>query len=104
MSNRLRIAIVVTLLMLGTSAYNALSTIYVIYEKRFGFSSLSVTAIFATYALAVLVALLLLGRLSEDVGRKHLLVVGALMLILSWVIFLFAPGTAMLLVGRAIVG
>jgi MFS family permease len=99
MSNRLRIAIVVYLLMLGTFANNALSTIYVIYEKRFGFSSLSVTAIFATYALAVLVALLLVGRLSDDVGRKPLLVVGALMLILSSVIFLLATGTAMLLVG-----
>src|SRR3984885_4010840 len=104
MSNRLRIAIVVNLLMLGTFANNGLSTIYVIYEKRFGFSSLSATAIFATYALAVLVALLVVGRLSDDVGRKPLMVAGALMLILSSVIFIFATGTAMLLVGRAIVG
>jgi len=104
MSNRLRIAIVVNLLMLGTFANNALSTIYVIYEKRFGFSSLTVTAIFATYALSVLVALLVVGRLSDDVGRKPLMIAGALMLILSSVIFLLATGTAMLLVGRVLVG
>src|ERR1700728_1054146 len=104
MSNRLRIAIVVNLLMLGTFANNALSTIYVIYEKRFGISSLSVTAIFATYAVAVLVALLVVGRLSDDIGRKPLMVAGALMLLLSTVIFLVASGTAMLFVGRAIVG
>jgi MFS family permease len=104
MSTRLRIAVVVTLLMIGTFANNALSTIYVVYEKRFDFSSLSVTAIFATYAVAVLVALLVVGRLSDDIGRKPLMVAGALMLILSSVIFLLATGTAMLFVGRAIVG
>src|ERR1700722_14391499 len=104
MSNRLRIAIVVSLLLLSTFANNALSTIYVIHEKRFGFSSLSVTAIFATYALAVLVALLVVGRHADDVGRKPLLIAGGLLLIVSSVIFLLATGTAMLLVGRALVG
>src|ERR1700722_659580 len=104
MSNRLRIAIVVNLLLLSTFANNALSTIYVIYEKRFGFSSLSVTAVFATYAVAVLVALLVVGRLSDDIGRKPLMLAGAVMLIVSSVIFLLATDTAMLFVGRAIVG
>jgi MFS family permease len=104
MSTRLRIAVVVALLLLGTFANNALSTIYVIYEKRFDFSSLSVTAIFATYAVAVLVALLVVGRLSDDIGRKPLMLAGAVMLIVSSVIFLLATDTAMLFVGRAIVG
>jgi MFS family permease len=104
MSTRLRIVVVVALLMIGTFANNALSTIYVVYEKRFDFSSLSVTAIFATYAVAVLVALLVVGRLSDDIGRKPLMIAGALMLIVSSVIFVLASGTAMLFVGRAIVG
>src|ERR1700733_7003505 len=104
MPNRLRIAIGVYTLMLGSFANNALSSLYVLYEQRFGFSSLSVTAIFATYAVAVLVALLVVGRLSDDIGRKPLLVAGALLLLASSLIFLFATSTVLLYVGRAVVG
>ena len=104
MKSRLAIAIVVYSLMVATFANNALSTIYVIYESRFGFSSLSVTAIFATYAVAVLVALLCVGRLSDDIGRKPLLIVGSLLLIGSTVLFLVATGTPYLFAGRAMMG
>lgn len=90
--------------MAGTFANNALSSLYVVYEKRFGLSSLSVTMIFATYALAVLAALLVAGRLSDDIGRKPLLLVGALLLLVSSLIFLFTTGVAWLYLGRAVVG
>src|SRR5487761_2234250 len=113
MRARLPVVIVVYALMTATFANNALSTIYVIYEGKFGFSSLSITAIFATYAVAVLVALLLVGRLSDDIGRRPLLVAGSILLILSTVLFLVATGTVLFLVatgtvflflGRAVMG
>ena len=104
MRSRLPVVIVVYSLMTATFANNALSTIYVIYETRFGFSSLSVTAIFATYAVAVLVALLSVGRLSDDIGRKPLLVAGSILLIASTVLFLVASGTVYLFIGRAVMG
>lgn len=104
MRARLPVVIVVYALMTATFANNALSTIYVIYEGKFGFSSLSITAIFATYAVAVLVALLLVGRLSDDIGRRPLLVAGSILLILSTVLFLVATGTVFLFLGRAVMG
>lgn len=104
MRARLPVAIVVYSLMTATFANNALSTIYVIYEARFRFSSLSVTAIFATYAVAVLVALLTVGRLSDDVGRRPLLIAGSILLIVSTVLFLVATDTAFLFLGRAVMG
>lgn len=104
MRSRLPVAIVIYSLMTATFANNALSTIYVIYETRFRFSSLSVTAIFATYAVAVLVALLSVGRLSDDIGRKPLLIAGSVLLILSTVLFLVATGTVFLFLGRAVMG
>jgi MFS family permease len=88
----------------ATFANNALSPIYVIYQHKFGFSSLVITAIFATYAVAVLAALLLFGRLSDQIGRKPLLVFGSILLFTSTFVFLFAKDTAMLFVGRAILG
>lgn len=104
MRARLPVVIVVYALLTATFANNALSTIYVIYEGKFGFSSLSITAIFATYAVAVLVALLLVGRLSDDIGRRPLLVAGSILLILSTVLFLVATGTVFLFLGRAVMG
>lgn len=104
MSNRLSIAIVVYAVMLGTFANNAVSTMYVLYEKQFRLTSLTITMVFATYAIATLVALLLFGRLSDDVGRKPLMIVGTCFVIASTTIFLFAKGTIDLYFGRAVMG
>ncbi len=104
MSNRLSIAIVVYVVMLGAFANNAVSTTYVLYEKRFGLTSLTITMVFATYAVATLVALTLFGRLSDDIGRKPLLIAGTCLVISSTVIFLFARGPIDLYLGRAVMG
>lgn len=104
MSNRLSIAIVVYVVMLGTFANNAVSTTYVLYERRFGLTSLTITMIFATYAIATLTALMTFGRLSDDIGRKPLMVAGTCLVIASTVIFLLAKGTIDLYLGRAVMG
>jgi MFS family permease len=104
MPNRLRVAIVAFSIFSATFASNALSPLYVIYEGKFGFSALSLTAIFGTYALAVLVALLCTGRLSDKVGQKPLLLAGSGLLMVSTLVFLTAPDTAALFIGRAVLG
>jgi MFS family permease len=101
---RCRTAIVVFTIFAATFANNALSPIYVIYELRFGLSSLLVTSLFATYALAVLVALVCIGRVSDDVGRRPLLLAGSVLLVVSTVIFLTAAGAPSLFIGRAVLG
>ena len=59
--------------MVGTTLPTPL---YPIYEVRFGFSELIVTVVYATYAMGVLVALLLLGQSSDQVGRRPMMLVG----------------------------
>jgi predicted MFS family arabinose efflux permease len=87
--------------MLGTTLPTPL---YVLYRQRFGFSELMITVIFATYAAGVIVALLLFGRLSDEVGRRRLLLPGLGLSALSAVCFLTADGLPLLLVGRILSG
>jgi len=87
--------------MVGTTLPTPL---YVLYRQRFGFSELMVTIIFATYAAGVIAALLLFGRLSDEVGRRPVLLLGLALSALSAVAFLLADGLAMLLLGRLLSG
>ena len=87
--------------MLGTTLPTPL---YSLYQRRFGFSELMITVIFALYAGGVIAALLLFGRLSDQVGRRPVLLAGLGFSALSAVAFLLADGLALLLVGRLISG
>lgn len=87
--------------MLGTTLPTPL---YPIYQQRFGFSGLLVTVIFAVYALAVIAGLLLLGNLSDQAGRRALLLPGLGLSALSAVSFLMAQGLTLILVGRVLSG
>jgi MFS family permease len=75
-----------------------------IYQQDFGFSEFMVTVIFATYAGGVIGALLLFGRLSDQVGRRRALLPGLALSGLSAVSFLLAHGLAPLLLGRVLSG
>ncbi|MBL7501681.1 MFS transporter [Frankia sp. CNm7] len=74
------------------------------YQAEFGFSQLMVTVIFATYAVGVIVALLLFGRLSDRIGRRATLLPGLALSAASAVVFLLAGGVGELLVGRVLSG
>lgn len=87
--------------MLGTTLPTPL---YVFYQGEFGFTTLMITVIFATYAVGVIAALLLFGRLSDEVGRRRLLLGGLALSALSAVAFLLAQGLAPLLLGRLLSG
>ena len=58
--------------MLGTTLPTPL---YPIYQAQMGFSQLLVTVIFAAYAAGVICALILFGGLSDQLGRKRLLLI-----------------------------
>jgi MFS family permease len=87
--------------MVGTTLPTPL---YVFYRERFGFSELMITVIFATYAAGVITGLLLFGRVSDELGRRPVLLAGLALSAISAVCFLLAGGLAMLLVGRVISG
>src|SRR5947199_3933305 len=87
--------------MVGTTLPTPL---YGIYRQELGFSELTVTVIFATYAIGVIAALLVLGSLSDEVGRRGALLPGLGLSALSAVAFLAANGLGLLLVGRVLSG
>jgi MFS family permease len=63
-----------------------------------------VTVIFATYAVGVIVSLLLFGRMSDQVGRRSMLLAGLVLSAAAMTAFLVAHDVALLLVGRALSG
>ena len=95
------VAYALAVAMLGTTMPTPL---YGLYRDRFGFSELMVTVVFATYAAGVIAALLLAGRLSDELGRRRVLLPGLAFSAASAIVFLLAGSLAMLLVGRLLSG
>ena len=62
------------------------------------------TVIYATYAIGVVVALLLVGGLSDQLGRRPVLRWSLVVLLASMVLFLFAQSVVWLLLARALQG
>jgi MFS family permease len=86
-------------------AYSAVPTpLYGLYAARDGFGSLSITIIFAVYALGVVTSLFLFGHLSDWHGRRRVLVTALLTSAASAVIFILWRDLAGLLVARVVAG
>ncbi|MGH9115567.1 MAG: MFS transporter [Acidimicrobiales bacterium] len=101
---RLPAVIVAFLMFLTTMGSNAPSPLYVIYQHKFHFSALIVTAVFATYAGTVMLALFTVGHLSDLIGRKKMLVPALFLLGISALLFAAARGTGWLFAARAVQG
>src|SRR5687768_2906596 len=57
------------------AASSAPTPLYPLYQAAWGLSAVTVTVAFGIYAIAVLAALLVAGRLSDHVGRRPVLLV-----------------------------
>lgn len=87
--------------MLGTTLP---APLYGLYREEFGFSAFLVTVIFAVYAVGVIASLLLAGGLSDQIGRKPVLLVGMAFSALSALVFLLAQDVLPLFLGRVLSG
>jgi MFS family permease len=75
-----------------------------IYEAEWKFAPSMLTFAFGVYALAMIVSLLVVGSLSDYIGRRPVLS-GALALeLVSVVVFLFAPSIEWIVIGRVLQG
>src|ERR671918_2249694 len=63
------------------------SPLYGTYRELWGFSPVVLTLIYATYAFGVLTTLILAGRVSDDVGRRPVLLVALGTLLGTTVLF-----------------
>ena len=61
------------ILLVFLAASSAPSPLYAIYREAWGFSALTLTVVFASYALALLAALLVFGALSNHRGRREVI-------------------------------
>jgi MFS family permease len=93
-----------TLLVLVLAASGVPSPLYRVYQERFGFSAGVLTTVFGIYAIALLGALLVAGRLSDHVGRRPVIAVGLLLQVGASVLFLAADSVGWLLAARVVQG
>ncbi len=88
--------------LLASSA--APTPLYAIYQERWHFTPITTTLVFGVYALAVLAGLLTLGKLSDHVGRRPVLLTAIAVHVGSLVIFATATGVPALMSARVVQG
>ncbi|MEU9827887.1 MFS transporter [Micromonospora chersina] len=86
------------------AASTAPSPLYGIYQARWHFSPITTTVVFAVYSAAVLVTLLTVGKLSDHVGRRPVLLAAIAVQMISLVIFVLAGGVPTLVAARVVQG
>jgi len=96
----LLVSIVVSLL----AGSIAPSPLYALYQSAWGFTAIATTVIFGIYAVAVLVALLMVGSLSDYLGRRPILIAALLVQIVGMALFTSATGVGDLMLARSIQG
>ncbi|WP_245177055.1 MFS transporter [Geodermatophilus sp. DF01_2] len=92
------------LLVLVLAASGVPSPLYRVYQERFDFSAGVLTTVFGIYAFALLAALLVVGALSDHVGRRPVLVAGLLLQAVASLLFFAADGVGWLLTARVVQG
>jgi len=95
------LASIVISFLAGSSAPTPL---YAVYQSEWHFSPITTTMIFGIYAIAVLSALLVLGRVSDHIGRRPVLLAALAAQALAMLIFTTATGTDALMLGRVVQG
>ncbi|RDG39151.1 MFS transporter [Streptomyces corynorhini] len=78
--------------------------LYGLYRAQLGFSELMVTIVFAVYALGVIATLLLVGNVSDEVGRRPVLLCALGLSAASALCFVFEGGLPALFAGRLLSG
>jgi predicted MFS family arabinose efflux permease len=94
-------ASIVIFFLAGSSAPTPL---YSVYQSEWGFSPITTTVVFGIYALAVLAALLVVGSLSDHIGRRPVLLVALVVQAAVMVLFAYADGVPELMLARVIQG
>jgi MFS transporter len=80
------------------------SPLYRVYQAHWRFSAITLTAVFAAYALLLLITLLVFGSLSDYLGRRRVILAGLVMAAGACGLFLAARGVGLLFAARALHG
>lgn len=80
------------------------SPLYALYDALWDFSTVVLTVVYATYAFGVVAALLVAGRLSDEIGRRPVLLAALGGIAASTVVYMLARSVAWLFVARGLQG
>ncbi|ARF81793.1 MFS transporter [Kitasatospora aureofaciens] len=97
---RLHASVLVALL----AASSAPTPLYALYQAAWHFSAMTLTVVFSAYALALLVALLTAGTLSDHLGRRPVLAGALLAEAVAMTVFATAQGVPALIAARILQG
>lgn len=86
------------------AASSAPSPLYVVYQQQWHFSSATLTTVFAVYVVGLVASLLVLGALSDHVGRRPVLLGAIALEAVSLVLFVLAGDVPLLFVARILQG
>lgn len=95
------VAAMVAVMFMGSTL---LTPLYALYQRNFGFSVIGLTLLYSVYVVGNLTALLFFGRLSDQIGRRRVILPAVLLAGVSTALFLFAAGPAWLFGARTLSG
>jgi MFS family permease len=104
LSQPLAFAAVAAVIAVALYASATPSALYGLYEARWHFSTPVLTLVYGAYAVGVLASLLLIGGLSDQVGRRPVLLGSLVVLLAAMGLFLVARSVAWLFVARTLQG
>jgi predicted MFS family arabinose efflux permease len=104
LSGRPAVFVLASLVVALLASSAAPTPLYAIYQARWHFTPITTTIVFGVYAVAVLISLLTLGKLSDHVGRRPVLLTALAVHAGSLVIFATASGVPALLSARVVQG
>jgi len=93
-----------TALFVLVAGANLATPLYAVYRERFGFSSVVLTLVFATYQLVLCPSLLVFGQLSDRLGRRPVIAGGLALAMVGLALFALARGTGWLFAARSVQG
>jgi MFS family permease len=95
----------IALAFLTAMAFGAVPTpLYPLYMARDGFSTFTVTLVFAVYVVGVMASLVLAGHVSDWIGRKKVVLSSLTFELVAAVLFLADPALPVLVIARVITG
>lgn len=78
--------------------------LYAVWQQAWGFSSTALTAVFSVYVLGVVLTLLTMGSLSDQVGRRQMLIPGLVFILCGSAMFMLATDIYQLGLARLLTG